>query len=89
MKALLAITLALTLVFTFLACTETAAAEELTQADPTETTCHTHVYSHTITKAATETEAGIETCTCDCGVSYTQDIPTTGFTADAASAYRN
>lgn len=39
---------------------------------------HTHSYTSEITKAATCTEDGIITYTCECGESYTEAIPATG-----------
>ena len=36
---------------------------------------HTHLYTSTITKAATCKEAGVKTYTCSCGDTYTETIP--------------
>ena len=41
-------------------------------------TSHIHNYVGTITKEPTCTEAGEKTYTCDCGDSYTEEIPATG-----------
>ncbi|MDD6264926.1 MAG: InlB B-repeat-containing protein, partial [Clostridia bacterium] len=41
---------------------------------------HTHVYTATVTKEATCTEKGVKTFTCECGDSYTEDIPALGHT---------
>ncbi|MDD6265714.1 MAG: InlB B-repeat-containing protein, partial [Clostridia bacterium] len=41
---------------------------------------HTHVYTGTVTKKATCTEKGVKTFTCECGDSYTEDIPALGHT---------
>ncbi len=42
---------------------------------------HTHSYKSTVTKAATCTEKGVKTFTCDCGDSYTEEIAATGHKA--------
>lgn len=39
---------------------------------------HEHSYTESITKEPTCTEAGEKTYTCDCGNSYTEEIPATG-----------
>ncbi len=39
---------------------------------------HTHNYVESITKAATCTDTGVKTLTCDCGDTYTETIPATG-----------
>ena len=39
---------------------------------------HEHSYVETVTKAATCTEAGLKTFTCECGDSYTETIPAVG-----------
>ena len=39
---------------------------------------HEHSYDEQITKAATCGEAGVKTFTCECGDSYTEEIPATG-----------
>lgn len=41
---------------------------------------HTHSYTAVVTTAATCTTAGARTYTCDCGDSYTEEIPATGHT---------
>ena len=43
---------------------------------PQET--HTHSYTEKVTKEATCSEPGVKTFTCDCGKSYTEEIPVTG-----------
>ena len=48
---------------------------------PTETPTpepHTHSYNESITKEVNCMEAGQKTFTCDCGDTYTEDIPATG-----------
>ncbi len=42
---------------------------------------HTHKYTSEVTKAATCTEKGIKTFTCECGDTYTEVIPAKGHTA--------
>lgn len=44
---------------------------------------HTHSYTGTVTTAATCTTAGVKTFTCECGDSYTENIPATGHKWDA------
>ncbi len=39
---------------------------------------HTHSYTEQITKEPSCTEAGVKTFTCECGDSYTEEIPATG-----------
>lgn len=41
-------------------------------------TSHTCTYTSKVTKAATCTQTGVETFTCECGNSYTETIPETG-----------
>lgn len=41
-------------------------------------TLHTHSYTEKVTKKATCTEKGTKTFTCECGDSYTEEIPATG-----------
>ena len=41
-------------------------------------TSHTCTYTSKVTKAATCTQTGVETFTCECGNSYTETIPATG-----------
>ena len=43
-----------------------------------EETAHEHSYTAAITTAATCTTAGVKTFTCECGDSYTEEIPATG-----------
>ncbi|MBR7178741.1 MAG: beta-N-acetylglucosaminidase domain-containing protein, partial [Oscillospiraceae bacterium] len=44
-----------------------------------EITGHDHAWSEwTVTKEATCTEAGVETCTCECGETQTREIPALG-----------
>lgn len=44
-------------------------------------TLHTHSYTEKVTKKATCTEKGTKTFTCECGDSYTEEIPATGHTS--------
>ena len=39
---------------------------------------HVHSYTEAVTKEATCTEAGVKTFTCECGDSYTEEIPAIG-----------
>lgn len=41
---------------------------------------HTHSYTSKVTKKATCTTTGVKIYTCDCGASYTEEIPATGHT---------
>ena len=63
--------------------TPTPSPTETPTPTPTETPTptpepHTHSYSESITKAATCTEVGEKTFTCECGEKYTENIPATG-----------
>ncbi len=59
--------------------TETKANETAeTKAVPEPELVHEHNYRKEITKMPTCTEPGIETYTCDCGDSYTEEIPAKG-----------
>lgn len=59
--------------------TETKANETAeTKAVPEPEPVHEHNYRKEITKMPTCTEPGIETYTCDCGDSYTEEIPAKG-----------
>ncbi len=49
-----------------------------------EEAAHTHSYTSEVTTAATCTEDGLMTYTCECGDSYTESIPATGHTWGAA-----
>ena len=44
----------------------------------TDSSGHIHVYTASVTTEPTCTETGVKTFTCDCGESYTTDIPATG-----------
>ncbi len=62
---------------------ETTNKEETTTEKVTEkeTTVHTHSYSSKVTKAATCTDNGIKTYTCNCGDTYTENIAKTNHTS--------
>ena len=57
---------------------KTDAAVEITQAEPDPEPVHEHNYHKEITTMPTCTETGEETYTCDCGDSYTEEIPAKG-----------
>lgn len=56
----------------------TAAVVENTQTEPDPEPVHEHNYHKEITTMPTCTEPGVETYTCDCGDSYTEEIPAKG-----------
>lgn len=61
--------------------TETGTKEESKKEEPKEEPeeeVHEHVYKDRVTKQPTCTEPGITTFSCECGGSYTEEIPATG-----------
>ena len=75
MKKILTLLLALSMLFILTACG--CSKEDTENTTPTTEGVHTHSYSST-EKAATCTEKGLETFTCSCGHTYTEELPATG-----------
>ena len=60
------------------ACGNNDAKTSETETVTEKTEAHEHSYKETVTTAATCTEEGVKTYTCECGDTYTEAIPATG-----------
>lgn len=60
------------------ACGNNEAKTPETETVTEKTEAHEHSYKETVTTAATCTEEGVKTYTCECGDTYTEAIPATG-----------